>query len=121
MATSRFADGLPADYAAFGTLIHPLRALAPIHLSLGNHDGRGNFWRAFPHDAARVASVPEKQAVFLSTRHANWFLLDSLDLTAHRTGDLGPATAAVAGARTRGASRKNRPWWCAIIRWTQPG
>ncbi len=85
-----FADGLPADYAAFGPLIHPLRALAPIHLSLGNHDGRGNFWRAFPHDAARVASVPEKQAVFLSTRHANWFLLDSLDLTAHRTGDLGP-------------------------------
>lgn len=82
--------GLAADYAAFGNLILPLRTLAPVHLMLGNHDQRHNFWQAFPADAARVESVPEKNVGRFSAAGVNWFLLDSLDITADRTGKLGP-------------------------------
>jgi hypothetical protein len=82
-------DGQPGDYATFGKLIQPVRALADIHLNLGNHDQRGNFWRAFPHDAARQKSVPQKQCAVLGSPRANWFLLDSLDVTLSTPGDLG--------------------------------
>jgi hypothetical protein len=86
-----FTYGKSEDYATFGNLVQPLRALAPIHLSLGNHDDRANFWQAFPQDAARLDAVPQKQATIFASDRANWFLLDSLDATAHTPGDLGPA------------------------------
>jgi hypothetical protein len=86
-----FAYGKPEDYATFGPLIHPLRSLAPLHLSLGNHDDRENFWDAFPQDASRLKSVPRKQVAVVSTDRANWFLMDSLDVTAHTPGEAGAA------------------------------
>ena len=86
-----FNHGGSDDYTTFGGLMHPLRALAPVHLSLGNHDGRKNFWQAFPEDATPLDSVPQKQASMFSSDLANWFLLDSLDVTAHTPGDLGSA------------------------------
>ncbi len=86
-----FKFGRPADYARFGKLIEPVRALAPVHLTLGNHDDRENFWKAFPHDATRLKAVPQKQAAIFSTDRANWFLLDSLDLTNLTPGKLGTA------------------------------
>lgn len=84
-----FKTGLTEDYARFGKLIEPVRALAPIQLALGNHDQRENFWQAFPHDAARLKSVPQRQAAFFSSARANWFLLDSLDATNSTPGELG--------------------------------
>jgi 3',5'-cyclic-AMP phosphodiesterase len=86
-----YSHGAPEEYATFGKLLLPVRALAPVHLSLGNHDERDNFWKAFPEDATRLDSVPQKQATFFSSSYANWFLLDSLDVTAHTPGDLGSA------------------------------
>jgi hypothetical protein len=86
-----FKSGLPEDYATFGKLIEPVRALSPIHLSLGNHDERENFWSAFTHDATKLKSVPQRQATFFASARANWFLLDSLDLTDHTPGELGAA------------------------------
>ena len=83
--------GTPGDYATFGGLAHPLRALAPVHLSLGNHDQRDNFWKAFPKDATRIDSVPHKQASIIISKFADWFLLDSLDVTAQTAGELGSA------------------------------
>lgn len=83
--------GKPEDYETFGKLIQPVRTLAPIHLSLGNHDNRENFWKAFPEDATRLASVPNRQATVFSSERANWFLLDSLDATDHTPGELGSA------------------------------
>lgn len=84
-----FKFGLPADYATFGKLIEPVRAIAPVHLTLGNHDDRENFWKAFPRDATELKAVPQKQAAIFSSDRANWFLLDSLDLTNHTPGELG--------------------------------
>jgi 3',5'-cyclic-AMP phosphodiesterase len=86
-----FRSGLPEDYARFGKIIHPVRALAPIHLSLGNHDERENFWQAFPDDAAKPNSVPHKQAAVFASERANWFLLDSLDVTSQTPGEVGDA------------------------------
>jgi len=86
-----FTYGKAEDYATFGDLLHPLRALAPVHLSLGNHDERDNFWQAFPQDATPLKSVPHKQSSVFSTDRANWFLLDSLQTTSHTPGELGPA------------------------------
>jgi hypothetical protein len=86
-----FNHGGAEDYATFGKLIHPIRTLAPVHLSLGNHDQRDNFWQAFPHDAARLPAVPQKQAACFSSARANWFLLDSLAVTAQTPGHLGTA------------------------------
>lgn len=81
--------GTPQDYAAFGNLLHPLRALSPVHLSLGNHDNRENFWAAFPADATRLDAAPQRQASVVASDRANWFLLDSLDATARTPGALG--------------------------------
>lgn len=86
-----FKSGLVGDYATFGKMIEPIRALAPIHLSLGNHDARDVFWNAFPHDAKKPNAVPQKQATVFSSDRANWFLLDSLDHTESTPGEIGAA------------------------------
>jgi len=82
-------EGLPGEYANFGKSIETLRALAPLHLSLGNHDQRENFWSAFPRDAAKSKAVPPRQTAFFPGDRANWFLLDSLDITNKTPGELG--------------------------------
>ncbi len=86
-----FKNGQPEDYATFGRLIAPVRALAPLHLSLGNHDEREHFWSAFPQDAVKLQSVPQKQATVFASERANWFLLDSLEFTLSTPGELGAA------------------------------
>ena len=77
-----FQSGLPGDYATFGKLIEPVRVLAPVHLLLGNHDERENFWRAFPRDVTKPASRLHRQAAVFASDRANWFLLDSLGVAA---------------------------------------
>jgi len=84
-----FKLGLTGDYTAFGTIIEHLRALAPVHLTLGNHDQRRSFWQAFPLDATKASSVPQKQVTVFASARANWFLLDSLDVTDTTPGKLG--------------------------------
>ena len=84
-----YKNGLAEDYATFGKLLTPLRTLAPVHLSLGNHDARGNFWSAFPHDGTYEHLPLQRQATVFSSARANWFLLDSLDATNSTPGELG--------------------------------
>ena len=86
-----FQAGLAGDYATFGKIIAPIRAVAPVHLSLGNHDERENFWKAFPHDAKKQKAVPQKQATIFSSKLVNWFMLDSLDATDTAPGEVGAA------------------------------
>jgi len=86
-----YLTGQPGDYAWFGKLIGHVRGIAPLHLTLGNHDERDHFWKAFPQDAAKLKSVPKKQTTVFSSDRANWFLLDSLELTSKTPGLIGPA------------------------------
>jgi 3',5'-cyclic-AMP phosphodiesterase len=84
-----FESGLPEDYGTFGKFIEPVRALASIHLSLGNHDERENFWQAFPRDGAKQSSGLHRQATVFASDRANWFLLDSLKVTDAAPGEFG--------------------------------
>lgn len=81
--------GRPGDYAQFGKLIGPVRALAPLHLSMGNHDQRAHFWSAFPADATAQSDSLHRQTTVFSSDRANWFLLDTLDVTDKTPGELG--------------------------------
>ena len=83
-------EGLAEDYATFTGLLDPLRALAPVHLSLGNHDDREHFWSVLPADAAVAGRAAlHRQVAVVETPKANLFLMDSLQLTNHTPGELG--------------------------------
>lgn len=84
-----FESGLPGDYGTFGKFIEPVRALASMHLLLGNHDERENFWKAFPRDVAKQGSRLHRQATVFASDRANWFLLDSLEVTDAAPGEFG--------------------------------
>ena len=86
-----FRLGAAGDYERFGRLLNPVRALAPVHLLLGNHDQRQNFWQAFPDDLTVVGGVLQKQVSLFSNGRVNWFLLDSLNHTDVTPGLLGKA------------------------------
>ncbi len=85
-----FDHGLAEDYATFTGLLHPLSESGlPLHLALGNHDDREVFWGAIKE--ARPASPPlaGKQVSIVEAGQANWFMLDSLEVTKQTPGRLG--------------------------------
>ncbi len=87
-----FMKGEAGDYTMLGELLGPLRqAGLPVHLALGNHDGRERLLAAFPEarSQAVAAELPQKCVSLLETPHADWFLLDSLDKTNVTLGLLG--------------------------------
>jgi hypothetical protein len=82
--------GTREDYATLIEGLAPLRkAGMTIHLSMGNHDARRNFFAALPPDPARQKQLPERQVCLISTPRANFFMLDSLQVTAKTPGSLG--------------------------------
>lgn len=90
-----FNTGETADYATFNRLVDPIRgAQIPLHLGLGNHDHRERFWAAVRSDATVPRPVGDRQVVVVSSPHANWFILDSLDKTNSTPGVLGMAQLA---------------------------
>ncbi len=81
-------DGQPADYALLVELAEPIRkAGIPLHMTLGNHDHRENFWAAVKADKGRP--IQSKHVSVIETPLANWFLLDSLDKVNVTPGRLG--------------------------------
>jgi 3',5'-cyclic-AMP phosphodiesterase len=87
-----FSKGEPGDYAQFSKLVEPLRAGGmPVHLALGNHDDRENFWQALTAEKAAKRPLADRQVAFLSAKWVNWFVLDSLEKTLQTPGALGEA------------------------------
>ena len=85
-----FNAGEKADYATVMGLVRPLReAGVPIHLGMGNHDNRENFWKVLGSDKSVQPRLPGRQASIVRTENANWFLLDSLIQTLTTPGRLG--------------------------------
>ncbi len=85
-------DGQPEDYSAVLGLFKPLTdAGMPIHLTLGNHDHRENFWKIVTDEAKRPRPVPDRQIAIVESPRADWFILDSLDVTCQTPGKLGKA------------------------------
>ncbi len=84
--------GKPEDYATFIDAVAPLRqAGMPVHIGMGNHDDRGNFLKALKPSEARVndKEVADKLVSLIPAERANFFILDTLDVTARLQGTLG--------------------------------
>lgn len=93
-----FLAGEKGDYHLLGELIEPLRKVgAAMHFALGNHDHRERFAAAFPEsrrETAADAKAIEKFVSIVETPAANWFLLDSLQVTRQTAGEMGAAQLA---------------------------
>ncbi len=81
--------GLAGDYATFSELFCPLAGKLPLHLLLGNHDDREVFYTTLKENRPAAPVVASKHASIVETPRANWFLLDSLDVTKQTPGRLG--------------------------------
>jgi hypothetical protein len=87
--------GLPEDYATVIDALQPMREGGlTLHLSMGNHDDRANFWKALPGDDARRNGLADRQVCLIEAPRANILMLDSLDKVAATPGILGSAQLA---------------------------
>jgi len=85
-----FDHGLTEDYATFTGLLQPLsEAGLPLHLALGNHDDREVFWGAIKDARPAAPLLASRQVSIVEAGHANWIMLDSLDVTKQTPGRLG--------------------------------
>ncbi len=84
-------DGQPGDYRHFAKLLAPLRETKlDVHLTLGNHDNRETFYEVMKAQRPAAPPVASRHISVVKTRHANFFLLDSLKQTMVTPGTLGP-------------------------------
>ena len=87
-----YNQGEPGDYTQLNSLLTPLRADGvPLHLALGNHDHRDNFWTGVPQALAKTRPLVDRQTSLLKTSKLNWFILDSLEKTLQTPGLIGRA------------------------------
>lgn len=83
-------DGQPGDYQHFSRLIQPLRnAEIETHLTLGNHDNREVFYEVLKEERKINPPLKSLHVSVIKTRHANFFLLDSLKKTMVTQGTIG--------------------------------
>lgn len=61
----------------------------PLHFVMGNHDHREHFYAVFPEHQPDSPLVEGRHITVLETPEADWFLLDSLDVTNYTPGLLG--------------------------------
>jgi predicted phosphodiesterase len=91
-------QGNPGDYANVLDGLAPLRTGGmTLHMAMGNHDHRANFWKAMPADEARQPGVADRQICVVESPRANFVMLDSLDKTAAAPGTLGATQLAWLG------------------------
>ena len=87
-----FNSGEKEDYATLTGLLDPLRGgQLPLHLALGNHDQRENFWEALKEKKSARRPVQDRHVALIRTSELNWFVLDSLEKTLQTPGLLGQA------------------------------
>ena len=71
-------EGKPADYVEAKRLLEPLASLAPVYLTLGNHDDRPAFGEAFPAASGTRQKLTDKQVLVIEHPVARLIMLDSL-------------------------------------------
>lgn len=83
-------DGQPGDYRLLAEMMNAVAAAdIPVHLSLGNHDHRENFWQAIASQKAAQLPVESRHLTVVESPRVNWLLLDSLATTNVAPGTLG--------------------------------
>jgi len=86
-----YLHGKEGDYKILKELLDPLRAAGiPILLAMGNHDNRESLQAVMP-DAVILGNgaLKGRKAAIVSTPHADWHLLDSLEKTNSTPGRFG--------------------------------
>lgn len=98
-------QGKVEDYQTFKSiLIEPLTGAGmPLHIVPGNHDEREHLQSILPQ-APTV--LPGRFASVIPSRHANWFLLDSLAKTGQLGGQLGPEQLRWLDGKLAGSAEK---------------
>ena len=87
-----FLDGQAGDYEAVTDLLKPIRESGvPLHLTLGNHDDRDQFWKALTAMRELKRPVADHHVAMLPAGKANWFILDSLEKVNAAPGAIGAA------------------------------
>jgi len=86
-----FDIGLPGDYNNLVAHLKPLRdAGIDVHLTLGNHDDRDNFFKGCSDLLSlRKSPLDHHHTGILTSAVVNWVLLDSLEVTDQTPGLLG--------------------------------
>ena len=85
-----FNVGLPEDYRTLASLLAAFPAAnIPLHMALGNHDDRTAFLKQFSSHKEETQAVEGKHVSLVETKHANWFLTDSLQKVNNVTGEIG--------------------------------
>ena len=79
-------SGEAVDYQLVTKLLDPLAQNLPVHMTMGNHDDRENFYRAFP---TAKTLVEEKYVHVIEASPIRMILLDSLLYVNKVTGLLG--------------------------------
>jgi Icc protein len=82
-------EGLPGDYDEFKRLLEPVSAVSPVYISLGNHDHRANFFKAFPAPRGERQKVEGKHVLVIEHAVARIVMLDSLLYVNQAAGLLG--------------------------------
>ncbi len=83
-------DGQPGDYLHFAKLIRPLQDTGiETHLTLGNHDNREAFYQVLKEQRPENPPVESRHIAVVETKHANFYLLDSLQKTMVTQGTIG--------------------------------
>ncbi len=105
-----FNVGLPEDYQTLTSLVAPFPAAdIPLHMTMGNHDDRAAFLKQFPQAGSEsdAIAVEGRHISLLETKHANWFLLDTLQKVNNVTGEMGAEQ--LAWLRKALAGRNEKP------------
>lgn len=100
-------DGQAGDYKHFAKLIAPLqKARIDTHLTLGNHDHREMFYKIMTEQQPKNSPVESRHITVIETKHANFFLLDSLQKTMITPGTIGKNQLNWLAAALDGFNRK---------------
>src|ERR1041385_2827461 len=84
-------EGKVEDYQAFSALLQPIMAVAPVCVSLGNHDDRTNFGTVFKANTGEKQMVTGKSVFVIEHELLRFIVLDSLMYTNKVAGQLGKA------------------------------
>lgn len=82
-------EGLPADYAEVKSLLQPVAAIAPVYITLGNHDDRPNFLKAIQAPEGVKQNVKDRLVLVVDHSSVRIIILDSLLFTNKSPGLLG--------------------------------
>ncbi|MFK7821988.1 MAG: metallophosphoesterase [Planctomycetaceae bacterium] len=85
-----YLKGLSQDYQTLAKAIARFtEAGLPVHFNMGNHDDRGPFYKAFAGHRPKNTPVKGKHVTIITGPKANLFMVDSLRVVDHVTGELG--------------------------------